>query len=180
MKQSLLLAALAFILCLAPQAQAVEQSTEYRVKAAYLYNFAKFIHWPDSAFSGAKAPLIIGVLGKNSFNGTLKPLVGKKLRGRIIDVKYFNRLEEVSNCQLLYISSSDESNLKQILPKLATRPIVTVGETHNYVDFGGTIQFITKRGRLRFSINLDIAQSNNIQIEAQLLSLAAKVVKGKK
>ncbi len=180
MKQFLIIVALALTLGLAPPSQAAEAPTEYQVKAAYLYNFAKFIHWPDSAFSDAKAPLVIGVLGKNDFNGKLKPLNGKKVRNRVIEVKYFNTHQEVKNCQLLYISKSEEKNLQQILKELTDQAILTVGETKYFVEFGGIIQFVTKRDRLRFSINLDVAQNKNIQIEAQLLSLAAKVVKGQK
>lgn len=172
--------ALALTLGLAAPGQAAEKPTEYQVKAAYLYNFAKFIHWPDSAFGGAKAPLVIGVLGTNDFNGKLRPLTGRKIRNRVIEIKYFNTYQEIKNCQLLYISKSEEKNLQQILKGLAGQPILTVGETKYFVEFGGIIQFVTKRDRLRFSINRDVTQNNNIQIEAQLLSLAAKVVKEQK
>ena len=160
--------------------QAASSPGEYQVKAAYIYNFAKFIHWPDSAFSDAKEPLVIGVLGTNDFNGALKPLAGKKVRNRVIEIKYFNTHHKVKNCQLLYISKSEEKKTQLILKELADQPILTVGETKYFVEFGGIIQFVTKRDRLRFSINLDVAQNNDIQIEAQLLSLAAKVVKGQK
>ncbi|MCF6265483.1 MAG: YfiR family protein [Desulfuromusa sp.] len=170
---------LMFSLVIATGSQAASAPGEYQVKAAYIYNFAKFIHWPDSAFSDAKAPLVIGVLGTNDFDGELKPLTGKKIRNRVIEIKYFKTHQKVKNSQLLYISKSEEKNLQQILKELIPQPILTVGETQYFVEFGGIIQFVTKRDRLRFSINLDVAQNNNIQIEAQLLSLAAKVVKGK-
>ncbi|MDX2479452.1 MAG: YfiR family protein [Desulfuromusa sp.] len=180
MKQFLLLIPLLLLLGIAAPGHSAENPGEHKVKAAYLYNFAKFIHWPDSAFYDTEAPLVIGVLGTNYFNGALQPLATKKVRNRVIEIKYFKTLAEVQNCQILYISKSEEKNLQTILKELSIRPILTVGEIKNFVGFGGIIQFITKRDRLRFSINLNIAKNNEIQIEAQLLSLAAEVVGVKK
>ena len=180
MKYIFLTTILVLLLVSAPFGDAAETPTEYQVKAAYLYNFAKFIHWPDSVFKDVKAPLVIGVLGENNFNGALQPLTIRKVRNRAIEIRYFKTLKELQNCQLLYISKSEIQNLKPILKKLATQPVLTVGESKNFVELGGIIQFVTKRKRLRFSINLNIAKKNGIRIEAQLLSLAAKVVEAKK
>lgn len=180
MRHFFLLVALALFLSGAPPVFAAESPTEYQVKAAYIYNFAKFINWPESTFHDAKAPLVIGVLGTNYFNGALTPLSAKRVRNRGIEIKYFKTLAEVKNCHLLYISKSEEQNRSRILKKLATRPILTVGDFDNFVQLGGIIQFVTRRDRLRFSINLAVASQNNIQIEAQLLSLAAEVVGAKK
>ncbi len=159
-----------------PPLSAAHDPSEYNIKAAYLYNFAKFIHWPDSAFNSAKAPLVIGVLGTNYFNGSLQPLTAKKVRNRVIEIKYFKSLAEIQGCHLLYISKSVKQNHNLILKKLSTQPILTVGGYKDFVKIGGIIQFITRRDRLRFSINLAVANQNNIHIDAQLLSLAAEVV----
>lgn len=180
MKRFLLLATLLVLLGLAAPGYSTDTPGEYKVKAAYLYNFAKFIRWPDSAFQDTEAPLVIGVLGTNYFNGALQPLASKNVRNRVIAIKHFKTLSEVKNCQLLYISKSEQQNLDMILKKLATQSILTVGDFKNFVDLGGIIQFVNRRNRLRFSINLTVASQNNIQIEAQLLSLAADVVGAKK
>ncbi len=180
MKKFLLLATLLLLLGLAAQGYSADAPGEYKVKAAYLYNFAKFIRWPDSAFHNAEAPLVIGVLGTNYFNGALQPLAAKKVRNRTIEIKHFKTLAEVQNCHLLYISKSEQQNRGLILTTLANQPILTVGVFNDFVELGGIIQFITRRDRLRFSINLAVASQNNIQIEAQLLSLAGEVVGEKK
>lgn len=171
-----------FILVICCKAAVLDAGTpsEYQVKAAYLYNFAKFIRWPESAFVGNDAPLIIGVLGQNSFAGKLMPLSSRMVRNRPIEVKYFKTLKEVQSCHLLYLNISEYGKLESILAKLRCRPIITIGDDQKFASRGGVIQFVTVRGRLRFIINLDVAKSNRIQIDAQLLSLATEVVGAKK
>ena len=180
MKKFLLLVTLLLLLGHVTPGYSADVPGEYKVKAAYLYNFAKFIHWPDSMFQDANAPLVIGVLGTDYFNGALQPLAAKKVRNRTIEIKHFKTLAEVQNCHLLYLSKSEQRNRSLILKKLATQPILTVGAFKDFVELDGIIQFVTRRDRLRFSINLAVASQNNIQIEAQLLSLAAEVVGAKK
>ena len=177
MRRLLFLVILMLVVGLAPPGQAAEQSEEYQLKAAYLYNFAKFTHWPDCAFGDANAPFVIGVIGKNDFGHALEPLIGRKIHNRIIEIKYFNSKQKVEDCQLLYVGNSETKRIAKIVKKIAHLPILTVSETSKFVESGGTIQLITKRDRLRFSINLIAVKKHGIRIEAQLLSLAAKVIK---
>lgn len=179
MKYFLLKLILTIVLCCIAAGLHAEPPSKYQVKAAYIYNFAKFIKWPESAFSDTTAPLIIGVLGQNPFAGKLKPLNSKLVRQRPIEIKYFETLEEVRSCQLLYIDTSEPGELESILTKLKIKPVITIGENKDFASRGGVIQFVTVRGRLRFIINLDIAKSNKVQIDAQLLSLATKVLGAK-
>lgn len=157
-----------------------EKPPEYQVKAAYLYNFAKFIKWPANTFRNKTIPLTIGVLGKNAFSDKLKPLNSRIVRNRPIRIKYFKTLSEVENCQLLYIDISEPEELDAILNNLILRPIITIGDNKNFASSGGVIQFVNIRERLRFIINLDVAKKNNIQMDAQLLSLAIEVLEVKK
>jgi hypothetical protein len=150
--------------------------SEYQVKAAYLYNFAKFIKWPGNAFADTAAPLVIGVLGRNDFAGELTKLSSKSVRNRSIEIKQFETVKEIQTCHLLYINTSKSIELASILSELRTRPIITVGDTDKFALHGGVIQFVTVRGRLRFIINLDTAKMNHVQIDAQLLSLAIEVL----
>jgi len=175
MRLFLLIVAVISIFGASPGFAAVKPS-EQQLKAAYLYNFAKFITWPDTAFSDAEAPMVIGVLGKNPFNGELHQLTARNVRKRPIEIRYFKSLNELKDCQLLYIASEDEGELKSILKSLSTKPLVTVGEGKKFADSGGIIQFVTKRDRLKFIINLDVAKANGIKIEAQLLSLAVEIL----
>lgn len=176
MKKFLLFATLVLFLGLAPPGHCASRLGEYQVKTAYLYNFVKFISWPDNTFESPSSPLVIGVLGENNFGDKLESLQGKKIGQRAIQINYFTTLNDVQACHLLYISKSENGEIKRILKQLSVRPIVTVGESEQFVDLGGIIQFITKRGRLRFSINQKVAHGNRIQIDAQLLSLAIRVL----
>jgi len=176
MKRLLAIAILMLSLGLAPGVYATSSMGEYQVKAAYLYNFIKFIYWPEKVFKTPHSPLVIGILGVNNFDNKLESLQGKKIGQRSININYFATLKDVHDCHLLYISKSESPEIQEILDKLAIRPIVTVGESKQFVDLGGTIQFVTRRGRLRFLINQKSAQNNYIQIDAQLLSLAIRVI----
>lgn len=179
MRDFLLKVVVIFILFGTGAGFAAEKPSEYQVKAAYLYNFLKFIKWPDSEFKNKTTPITIGVLGENAFNGKLQPLDLRIARNRPIRIKYFNSVKEVTNCQLLYINIPDPEELNPVLMELALRPIITVGDNKEFASGGGIIQFANIRGRLRFIINLDVAKKNGIQIDAQLLSLAIEVLEGK-
>ncbi len=150
---------------------------EYQIKAAYIYNFAKFIYWPDVSFTSETSPLIIGVLGKNTFKDKLIPLNKKTVHNRPLIIRYYKTPKEIDVCHLLYISPSESGKIELILKDLKNRPIVTVGDSKKFAQLGGIIQFVKKRDRLRFIINLNIAKKNNITIDSQLLSLATEVLR---
>jgi YfiR/HmsC-like len=179
-KQFFLTIALTFVLSLAPSfGYTTEIPSESQLKAAYLYNFAKFIYWPESAFANEQDSLIIGVLGNNPFSKELTPLTKRKVRGRPIKIIEFKTVEDIQTCHLLYINPSI-AKLETILKTLLNKPIVTVGDNKNFANLSGMIQFVTRRERLRFIINLDVAKTNNIKINSQLLSLAFEVLATKK
>lgn len=159
--------------------QAASASDEYQIKAAYLYNFAKFITWPDSSITDENEPFIIGVLGPDSFNGSLKPLTAKTVNKRPIVIRQFKKPEEVEHCQILYLEFTDDKPLEQTLKELSDKAIVTVSDQKGFAVHGGIIQFIKLRDRLRFIINKTIADKQNIKIGSQLLSLAIDVLEDK-
>lgn len=148
----------------------------YQLRAAYLYNFTKFIKWPATAFVDDTSPLIIGVLGLNPFQGALGPMASRRVGNRPIKIKYYTSLKEVQTCHLLYISSSKRQHLEYQLDILQKYPILTVGEQDSFVKYGGVIQFVIDQRRLRFMINLGVARKINIKISSQLLALASNVV----
>jgi YfiR/HmsC-like len=160
-------------------AYAASASDEYRVKAAYLYNFAKFITWSENPASDTNEPFIIGVLGTNSFDGSLESLTAKTVRNRPIVIQQFDKPAEVENCQILYLNLTDEKALEQSLKSLSKKAIVTVSDQKGFALRGGTIQFIEVRDRLRFIINKTIADKQKIKIGSQLLSLAIDVLEDK-
>lgn len=163
------------LLSMSQPLEAREVPGEAQVKAAYLYNFAKFIHWPEASFEDARSPLILGVLGEDPFAGQLQALETKRVRNRPIVVRYFQQVSDIKDCHLLYISEKAKGEVLSHLKALAGQAIVTVGEQRVLAQYGGVIQFVTVRDRLRFIINLRAAKVNHLQIDAQLLSLAIEV-----
>ena len=158
---------------------AAEETDVYQIKAAYLYNFAKFITWPESSASDTNEPFVIGVLGPNKFNDSLNPLTAKTVSNRPIVIRQFGSSAEIESCQILYIEPTVKSTLIKDLRILSNKAIITVSDQEDFALQGGTIQFIEVRDRLRFIINKTTADKQNIKIGSQLLSLAIDVLEDK-
>ena len=151
---------------------------EYRVKAAFLYNFAKFVEWPPSAFRSPADPLVIGVLGKNPFGDALAAAVaGKSLEGRPFQVRELADAQQVSGCQIIFISSSERKRLKLLFDAIGNSGVLTVGETDNFAAEGGIVNFKIESGRVRLQINLVAARKQHLRISPKVLSLAEIVEK---
>ncbi len=149
---------------------------EYRVKAAFVYNFARFTSWPDDAFTGPDSPLTICIYGKDYFGNSFSQFTDKKIKDRDLDIKRVDILPDEPGCQILLISKSEKKALPQILKKLAGKPILLVSDIENFADLGGTIGLINHENKIRFAINLDTAQNDNLQISSHLLKLGQKVI----
>lgn len=147
--------------------------TEYEVKAAFLYNFGKFVEWPADDSAGADDTFDICVLGRDPFGDVLDETVeGKSLRGRKLVVRRIGQTAEGLNCHILFISSSEERNLGYILSVLQGRSVLTVGEMRRFAQRGGMINFRIEENRIRFEINLGAAESAGLTVSSQLLKLA--------
>jgi len=148
-------------------------SREYEIKAVFLFNFAQFVDWPPEAATSPRAPLIIGVLGDDPFDGFLDDTVrGEKLKNRPFVVQRYRRVEDIDGCQVLFIGRTDPQELEHILAALKGRSILTVGDTEGFAENGGIIRFVTEKNRIRFRINVDAAQAAHLVISSKLLRLA--------
>jgi hypothetical protein len=138
---------------------------EYQVKAAFLFNFLKFIEWPVGA---ADAPWVIGVLGHDSFGEVLDNTVrGKIVNGRSIQVRRFSRLGDVKNCHILFIGHADfDRSGAPVQPGL-----LTVGEAPGFLKSGGIINFYIEDNRVHFEIRAAAAHATGLRMSAQLLKL---------
>lgn len=144
--------------------------SEIQVKAAYLYNFVKFVDWPESSFRDEKAPIVIGVLGEDPFGSVLdETLAGKRIRGRELAVKRFKWLRDFKPCHILYISSSEKENLEQVLRKVEGTGIVTVSDTEGFAEQGVILNLVNENDKIRFKVNIDAAQDSRARISAKLL-----------
>ena len=152
-------------------AEAVFQ--EYQLKAAFLLNFAKFIDWPYTAFPNDKAPLVIGVVGKDPFGSTLDKIAKNQIiQERKVVVKKFRQIHDVKICQILFIDKSEEESLSAILDFLKGKNILTVSDMEHFAANGGMIQFIKQDNKIRFEINTDAALRKDLKISSKLLNLA--------
>ncbi len=155
-----------------------QETNEYRVKAAFLYNFAKFVDWPPQAFKSPSEPIVIGVLGKNPFGAALADEVaGKTLGGRAFQVREVVNGQQASLCQIVFVSASERRRLGSLFTLIGNSAVLTVGETDNFNAEGGIINFKIEGGNVRFQINMEAARKQQIRISAKLLSLAEIVEK---
>jgi len=145
-------------------------SVEYQVKAALIYNFAKFVDWP--ADRAASATLVIGVLGQDPFGPALKALQRKTVKDKPIHVKWFATLDQLEPCHILFVSSSEKDNLREILAAISGDSVLTISEMESFAEAGGIIRLVTLRAKVRFQINVGAGESAGLQISSQLLRLA--------
>ena len=154
------------------------QFSEYAVKAAYLFNFAKFVQWPDGTFDNAASPIIIGVLGEDPFGGELDRTVeGKSIDGHPIRIKRFgafdeNRIYQFQKCNILFIAYSEKDNIKGILEALNGTNVLTVSEIEQFPNLGGMVLFDQEGQRITLGINLGAAQKEKLKISSKLLQVA--------
>ncbi len=147
---------------------------EYLVKAAFLYNFAKFTEWPSEAYADASAPLMICVLGQDPFGKALDSLAGKRINGRRVALSRLARVEEAQQCQVVFISESEEERVPAIIGYLADRPVLTVCNAPSCARFKGIIHLRVVSERIRFAIDIDSAKSAGLKLSSKLLALAEK------
>jgi len=153
--------------------------TEYHVKALFLYNFGKYVVWPEQAFADTNTPITIGVIGKDDFGDDLIQAVkGKSICGHLFAIRHLSAGDDVQGCQILFVSKSESPRVGDILAKVGTLPVLTVGEDPAFAANGGMINFVLKDGNVRLEINLMSANKAGLKISSKLLAVA-DVVKGK-
>ncbi len=172
LKKNLITLALSLQLMLAiPFAWAEDNiPREFEIKAVFLFNFAKFIEWPSSAFDGSDSPINLCILGENPFGATLDMVVSEeKAQGRMAQVIRLNSVKQSSQCHIVFISRSETGNEITILEALKNHPILTVSDIKDFSTRGGMIEFHVKDNRIRFIIDPDKIKSENLQVNVNLI-----------
>lgn len=147
--------------------------SEYEIKAAFIYNFSKFIEWPSSAFANANSPMVIGILGKDPFGSTLEDAVkDKNVDGRKLVIKRYKNVKDAGACHILFISSSEQDQLSKILDSLKGTNVLTVGEMKKFAQRKGMIGFVMHNDKVGLEINIDSAKQAKLKISSKLLNLA--------
>jgi hypothetical protein len=157
----------------AVRANAQESVTgEYQVKAAFLYNFTKFVEWPPGLFESSDSPISICVLGQNLFGHVLQETVrGKTVNGRMLVVSGIPDARSATHCQIVFVSSFERMRFGAILGELRSG-ILTVGETDAFIEAGGIVNLKLESGRIQIQVNINAAEQAGVHISSKLLSLA--------
>lgn len=155
----------------------VQTAGEYQLKAAFLYNFAKFVDWPPKAFPSPGTPISLCVLGADPFGADLERTIkNETVGGRPFVIRRFDTVQESGGCHILFISLSEKDRLGRVLAPLRNLPVLTVSEWSDFTQTGGIINFVVEDNKIRFQINLAAAEQAGLKISSQLLKLA-KIVR---
>lgn len=150
------------------------------LQAAYLYNFAKYVKWPATNSPSQRAPINIGFLGKTPVSAKLADTVkNKTIQGREIFISQSNTIEGLRNCHIIYVPLTESARLVTALLTLKEAPILTVGESRDFLDKGGMIRVFLDHESMRFDVNLPQVQKAGLVLDPNMLSCAHKVIRSK-
>lgn len=150
-----------------------QPSREYQLKAAFLFNFTRFVEWPKSSLPTDDVPLVIGILGSNPFGYFLEEIVaGEKVNGHPVVIHQYKSTEEIKACHILFINISETKKQEQAISDLKTRNILIVSDDKYFLDNGGMIRLFTKNNKIKIEVNLEASKAANLIISAKLLRLA--------
>jgi hypothetical protein len=152
-------------------------SSEYQMKAAFLFHFAQFVQWPPETFKDAGSPLTYCTLGEDPFQGALdQSLTGKVIESHPLRVRHLKDAQQIPVCQIVFIGTAEKKGMPGVLAAAKGLPVLTVGDTEHFAQDGGMIGFCLEQKRVRFEINLQAAEQANLTISSKLLALAKTVV----
>lgn len=162
-----------FTSLIAGEGSAQGTPAEYELKAALLFKFTLFVEWPDEKLPKERTPFLIGVLGEDPFESLLdKTVAGKKTKGKKVKVKRSKEPEDLLDCHVVFISSSEDKRLAKILPLFRDSHVLSVGEMRGFAERGGIINLIKVAEMIRFEINNEAASEAHLKISSQLLKIA--------
>jgi len=154
-----------------PAAAQLLLSPDLRMRAAYIYNLAKFVEWPPPSDAPSDAPIVFGVMGRGALAAALEMTVyGKTIQGRPVRVRLVGSVLELKPCHLLFIGLAGGTG--DVARAAAQAGVLTVGEGEDFVRSGGMVNLIPYRERVRFQINLSAVESAGLRISSKLLRLA--------
>lgn len=170
------------------------ENREYKIKAAFIYNFIKAINWPQERMGDANEPMVIGIIGRNPFGDAFKPIENKTVRGRRLVLRYFEGpseqnnessndrekttfdVEGVRDCHILFVCSSEVGYIGRILDAVKVNSVLTVSEVDGFLKAGGIINLVPGTNQPVFDVNLTASRKVGLVISSKLLRIANKVI----
>lgn len=151
---------------------------EYQIKAAFLYNFAKFVEWPANSFRDEGSPFQICVMGRDPFGEVLLNITREKtVNGRKFEVDTVADLEHARTCHILFVAASVRMPVQQIIDGLHGASVLTVGDTKGFAEQGGMINFVLQDDRVQFDVSRTAVEQAGLKISSKLLSVAKVVIR---
>ncbi len=163
--------------CVPGAALAKEIPIEYKIKAAFTYNFIKFIDWSASRAAETQSEFVISIIGEGPMNDALAQLENKEVFGKVLKVKQVPRIEDAGHSNVYFISNAGQEELNHIFEFARQSGILTIGEMENFCEQGGMINFIILNDSIQFEINQKEAERSHLSISYKLLSQASRVYK---
>lgn len=162
----------------APPVSADERShSEDEVKAAYLYNFAKFVEWPKEKLPGKDTAIVVGLVCGDAFAEVFGDTVkGKTAKGRAIKLRRAKDVRDLADCHVVFIGASENVRMAEVRAAFKGRSVLTVGEQDGFAARGGMVNLTKEKNKVRFEINPDAAKRASLKMSSQLLKLA-KIVR---
>jgi hypothetical protein len=174
--------AVPFVLFVAPFASPqANQPSEYQLKAAFLFNFAKFVDWPEKTYASPQSPFMLCVIGQDPFGGALDEYLAKTMGGRSVQMSHFPNgtlLAGARQCQITFVSASEKIHFRGVIENLRGTSSLLVGDADGFVAAGGMIEFTLEDNHIRFAINPEAAQRADLRLSSKLLALAKIVHEG--
>jgi hypothetical protein len=151
----------------------INPSLEYKVKAAFLFNFTRFVHWPASAYDSPDDPFVIGIVGNDPFGSYLDELVsGELANGHKIIIRRYPNGGEIRGCQLIFMNISDKTKLKLMLTQAIRQNALTVSDEDDFIRLGGILHFYMEDNKVKMEVRLAAAKAAKLEISAKLLQVA--------
>ena len=152
--------------------------TDFQVKAAYLYNFGRFVEWPTRTTATRGDAFTVCVLGQDPFGPALDAtLAGETIGGKRVIARRIAAPQDSDNCQILFLSLTKGEGLERIIETVDKNSVLTVSDMPQFLERGGMIQFVSEGNRVRFEVNLTATQHAGLTLSSELLKVATAVRK---
>ncbi len=148
-------------------------TVEYQVKAAFLYHFANFVDWPSSTFKATEGHVRICLLGKSPFGEILAASLAKKTVGdHAFNIQENPPKAQLQQCHILYLPDTETAKIQRFRKEISQGEVLTVGETFEFIEKGGMVQFFLQDKKVKFAVNPDAINQTNLKVSSKLLRLA--------
>lgn len=156
----------------APSAAGPDEADEAEIKAAFIYNFAKFVEWPSPAFSRPDSVLNLCISGHDAVESELRQLEGREAQGRRLRLRPVASQADLEGCHVLYVAGPENASQSSLLQLMESEAVLTVADRRDFARQGGVISLFVEGSRVQFAVNLSAAQSRGLKFSARLLQLA--------